>query len=200
MSSEQYFAFPVCIASNSRSLFSWTLSSTFSFPLPLVVGEVAVEIPERQDLGRRVEATVNISADLVMENVNHMNGAFAYFSMASSSFGENRGIPVVGIRNTYCECGTRAIMISESERNPNRLYATCAKYPKYNYYVWLTPRGFGGHEPGNEDTNNSEQFPVDNINFVVLEARVAKIESMLGWVKMCIAFVMFVVVILMFKL
>ncbi|KAF7807176.1 uncharacterized protein G2W53_039337 [Senna tora] len=37
--------------------------------------------------------------------------------MASSSFGESRGIPVVGIRNTYCECGTRArIMISESER------------------------------------------------------------------------------------
>ncbi|KAF7814670.1 sister chromatid cohesion protein PDS5-like protein [Senna tora] len=93
--------------------------------------------------------------------------------MASSSFGESRGILVVGIRNTYCECSTRArIMIPESERNPNRLYATCAKFPKCNYYVWLTPRGFGGCEPGNEDTNNSEQFPVDNINFAVLEARV----------------------------
>ncbi|KAF7826556.1 sister chromatid cohesion protein PDS5-like protein [Senna tora] len=137
----------------------------------------------------------NLIAELVMENVNHINGAFASFSMEFSSFGESKGIPVVGIRNTYCECGTRArIMISESERNPNRLYATCAKFPKCNYYVWLTPRGFGGREPGNEDSNNSEQFLVDNINFAVLEARVAKIESMLGWVKMCITFVMFVVV------
>ncbi|KAF7844001.1 uncharacterized protein G2W53_000906 [Senna tora] len=128
----------------------------------------------------------NFSADLVIENVNHMNGdnanevndviqvgeeecgqpmiSFASLSMASSSFGESRGIPVVGIQNTYCDCG------------------------------------FGDREPSNQDTNNSEQSPVDNIDFTVLEARVAKIESMLGWVKICIAFVMFVVVILMLKL
>ncbi|KAF7821425.1 uncharacterized protein G2W53_026880 [Senna tora] len=70
-------------------------------------------------------------------------------SIASSSVAESRGIPVVGIRNTYCECSIRArIMISESERNSNRLYATCAKYPKCNYYVRLTPRRVGDREPG----------------------------------------------------
>ncbi|KAF7821893.1 sister chromatid cohesion protein PDS5-like protein [Senna tora] len=105
--------------------------------------------------------------------------------MASSSIGESIGIPVVGIQNTYCECDTRArIIISESERNPNRLYATCAKYPKCNYYVWLTPQRVGDREPGNQDTNNSEQFPIDNVDFAMFEARVAKIESMLGWIKM----------------
>ncbi|KAF7803031.1 sister chromatid cohesion protein PDS5-like protein [Senna tora] len=110
--------------------------------------------------------------------------------MSSSSIGESRGIPVVGIRNTYCECGIRArIMISESERNPNRLYATCAKYPKCNYYVWLTPRRVGDLEPGNQETNNSEQAPIDNVDLAIFEARVAKIESMLGWIKMCIAFI-----------
>ncbi|KAF7822205.1 cactin [Senna tora] len=114
---------------------------------------------------------------------------FASLSMASSSIGESRGIPVVGIRNTYCECGIRArIMISESERNPNRLYATCAKYPKCNYYVWLTPRRVGDLEPSNQETNNSEQAPIDNVDLAMFEARVAKIESMLGWIKMCIAF------------
>ncbi|KAF7815274.1 sister chromatid cohesion protein PDS5-like protein [Senna tora] len=88
--------------------------------------------------------------------------------MASSSIGESRGIPVVGIRNTYCECGIRArIMISESERNPNRLYATCAKYPKCNYYVWLTPRRVGDRESGNQDTNNSVQSSIDNVDSAI---------------------------------
>ncbi|KAF7812160.1 DNA topoisomerase 3-alpha-like [Senna tora] len=120
--------------------------------------------------------------------------------MASSSIGESRGIPVVGIQNTYCECGIRArIMISESERNPNRLYATCAKYPKCNYYVWLTPRRVGDREPGNQDTNNSVQSSIDNVDSAMLEARFAKIESMLGWIKMCVAFVMFVVLVLLLK-
>ncbi|KAF7800844.1 sister chromatid cohesion protein PDS5-like protein [Senna tora] len=120
--------------------------------------------------------------------------------MASSSIGESRGIPVVGIRNTYCECGIKArIMISESERNPNCLYATCAKYPKCNYYVWFTPQRVGDREPGNQDTNNSVQSSIDNVDFAMLVARFAKIESMLGWIKMCVAFVMFVVLVLLMK-
>ncbi|KAF7801557.1 kinesin KP1-like isoform X1 [Senna tora] len=90
-------------------------------------------------------------------------------------------------------------MISESERNPNRLYATCAKYPKCNYYVWLTPRRVGDRELGNQDTNNSVQSSIDNVDSAMLEARFAKIESMLGWIKMCVAFVMFVVLVLLLK-
>ncbi|KAF7814778.1 uncharacterized protein G2W53_028747 [Senna tora] len=99
--------------------------------------------------------------------------------MASSCIGESRAVLVVGIRNTYCECDIRArIMISKSERNQNRLYATCAKYPKFNYYVWLTPRRVGDCEPSNQDTNNSEQSPIDNVDFVMLEARFVVVCSL----------------------
>ncbi|KAF7841305.1 sister chromatid cohesion protein PDS5-like protein [Senna tora] len=117
----------------------------------------------------------NVSADLVMDNVNHMN-AFASLSMASSSIGKSRGIPVVGIRNTYCECSIRArIMISESERNPNRLYATCAKYPKYNYYVWLIPQRVGDREPAFNILDHLRV--IDCSNFKSLDSG----PSTIGW-------------------
>ncbi|KAF7834756.1 sister chromatid cohesion protein PDS5-like protein [Senna tora] len=133
--------------------------------------------------------------------VTNRSGVVRGILVASSSIGESRGIPVVGIQNTYCECGIRVrIMISELERNPNRLYATCVKYPKCNYYVWLTPRRVGDREPGNQETNNSKQAPIDNVDFAMFEASVAKIESMLGWIKMCVAFVMFIVFILLFEM
>ncbi|KAF7811755.1 uncharacterized protein G2W53_032731 [Senna tora] len=54
--------------------------------------------------------------------------------MASSSIRESRGIPVVGIRNTY----------------------------------------FGDREPGNQETNNSEQAPIDNVDLAMFEARIPK--------------------------
>ena len=53
--------------------------------------------------------------------------------------GESSGSSVCGMRNRKCYCGRRAtIKISESQKNPNRLYAKCTS-EKCNYFEWLGP-------------------------------------------------------------
>ena len=59
--------------------------------------------------------------------------------MEASGIGESSGSSVTGLRNRNCHCGRRAtIKISESQKNPNRLYAKCTDN-RCKYFDWLGP-------------------------------------------------------------
>ena len=60
-------------------------------------------------------------------------------NMEASRIGESSGSSITGLRNRNCHCGRKAaIKISESQKNPNRLYAKCTNN-KCSYFDWLGP-------------------------------------------------------------
>ena len=60
-------------------------------------------------------------------------------NMEASHIGESSGSSGGGLRNRHCHCGRRAVIkISESQKNPNRLYAKCTDN-KCSFFDWLGP-------------------------------------------------------------
>ena len=96
--------------------------------------------------------------------------------MASSSFqGQSYNSPSsLSMKNRYCKCNRKATLrISESERNPDKLYFSCSKC---NYFQWY--EGNEGEELQSQRNEGEEvQSQRNEADRAVLPLRTANQES-----------------------
>ncbi|KAK1321068.1 hypothetical protein QJS10_CPA03g01446 [Acorus calamus] len=94
----------------------------------------------------------------------------------------------LSFKNILCKCRCKAaIKISESDRNPNKLYYTCMGLSgkQCNFFQWVHPCNSGEHANKHMETSYEEppRDHIANLNQVELANRLSQLETTLVVMK-----------------